>query len=187
MLLFIALGLAMDAFAVAVSNGICYRKTGIREAIYMASTFGFFQAAMPVIGFFAGKAISDAVEVVDHWIALVLLAYIGGNMIREGIKGIKYPGVVSGKDTCSPRDLFVQGVATSIDALVVGVSFAIIDTDILIAAVAIGIITFICTLTGVFIGKAFGSALKEKAEIFGGIILILIGLKIFTEHTFDYF
>ncbi|MGI6751697.1 MAG: manganese efflux pump MntP family protein [Anaerovoracaceae bacterium] len=186
-LVFIALGLAMDAFAVAVSNGICYSKTGIKEAIYMALTFGIFQAVMPVVGFFAGSMVSHTVEALDHWLALILLSFIGGNMIREGIKGLRKPSVLYGKDICHPRDLFIQGVATSIDALVIGISFAIMDTDIFKAAAIIGMVTFACSYGGVFIGKAFGSALKEKAEIFGGIILVLIGFKIFIEHIVDHF
>lgn len=183
-LLFIALGLAMDAFAVAVSNGICYQKTGIKEAMYMAFTFGFFQMAMPIIGFFAGRAVSGAVEAFDHWIALILLGFIGGNMIREGIKGLKNPEKIGRRDRCHIRDLLFQGVATSIDALAVGVSFAIMNTNIITAAGIIGIVAFLCTLAGVVVGKVFGAALKQKAEIFGGLILMGIGLKIFIEHTF---
>lgn len=183
-LLLIALGLAMDAFAVAISNGICYRKTGVKEAMYMAFTFGLFQMAMPIIGFFAGRTVSGAVSAFDHWIALILLAFIGGKMIREGMKGLKNPERIILKDRCSFRELLLQGVATSIDALAVGISFAIMDTNIMIAATIIGIVAFVCTLAGVVIGKIFGAALKQKSEIFGGLILVGIGLKIFIEHTF---
>lgn len=182
-LFFIALGLAMDAFAVSISNGICYKKAGAKEALVTGSTFGGFQAAMPLIGYFAGMAVKDAVEAIDHWIALILLCFIGGSMILGAIKDMKKPDEAECKLYCTPKDLLLQGIATSIDALAVGVSLAVIDTNIFVAVFFIGTVTFIFCVLGVPLGKKFGTIIREKAEILGGCILILIGIKIFVEHT----
>ncbi len=184
-LFFIALGLAMDAFAVSVSNGICYRKAGFKEAFNTALTFGVFQALMPLIGYFAGRTVSDAVASIDHWIALIMLSFIGGSMIVGAVKDMKNPKQESCKEYCTTKDLLVQGVATSIDAFAVGISFAVIDTNIFVAVALIGVVTFICCMIGVLVGKSFGAFMKDKAEIFGGCILILIGLKIFIEHMLE--
>lgn len=184
-LVFIAFGLAMDAFAVSVSNGICYRHAGFKEAFATAFTFGVFQAVMPLIGFFAGRTVSSYVEFIDHWIALALLGFIGGSMIFEGIKELRHPEKKPCNTTCSFKDLIVQGIATSIDALAVGVGLAVINTNIYEAVGLIGIITFITCLAGVYIGRGFGGVLKEKAEICGGCILVIIGIKIFVEHTIN--
>lgn len=184
-LLFISVGLAMDAFAVSISNGICYYKAGTREALKTALVFGGFQAIMPLIGYFAGLRVKGIVESVDHWIALILLGFIGINMIVEGVKAVradKTGNSLADKPYCTNRDLFVQGVATSIDALIVGVSFAMIDTNILVAVILIGLVTFAFCMLGVPIGKKFGSLIGKKAEIVGGLILIAIGVKIFLEH-----
>ncbi len=182
-LFFIALGLAMDAFAVSVSNGICYKNAGLKEAFYTALTFGVFQALMPLIGYYAGRTVSDAVEFIDHWIALILLCFIGGTMIIGAVKEMKNPSKESCKTYCTSKDLLVQGVATSIDAFAVGISLAVIDTNIFVAVSLIGVVTFICCVIGVPLGKRFGFFLKDKAEILGGSILIIIGIKIFIEHT----
>lgn len=182
-LFFIALGLAMDAFAVSVSNGICYKKAGFKEAFNTALTFGVFQALMPLIGYFAGKTVSDAVAFLDHWIALVLLCFIGGTMIVGAIKEMKNPEKENCKTYCTVKDLLIQGVATSIDAFAVGISFAVIDTNIFAAVGFIGTVTFICCMLGVPVGKRFGFFMKDKAEILGGCILVIIGIKIFVEHT----
>lgn len=180
----IALGLAMDAFAVSISNGICYKNAGFKEAIYTAAVFGLFQAGMPLLGFFAGRTVSSAVEFIDHWIALILLSFIGGCMIYEAIKEIRDPEIIKCQVTLSLRGLVIQGIATSIDAFAVGISFAVIKTNIFMAVFLIGIVTFICCIFGVMIGKHFGNRFQEKAEIIGGCILIFIGLKIFIDHTF---
>lgn len=180
----IALGLAMDAFAVSVSNGVCYRKMGIKEALYMAFTFGMFQAVMPLLGYLAGRTVSRAVESFDHWVALLLLGFIGGTLIYGGIKGLRNPENKVCKSYCSFWDLTLQGVATSIDAFAIGISFAVIKTNIYQAVTLIGVDTFICCLLGFYLGKRFGGRLQEKAEIFGGAILIFIGVKIFAEHMF---
>ncbi len=181
-LLFIALGLAMDAFAVSVSNGICYKNAGFKETFYTALTFGVFQAMMPLIGYFAGKTVSEAVEFIDHWIALGLLCFIGGSMIASAVKEMRNPEKVCYKTYCTVKDLLVQGVATSIDAFAVGISLAVIDTNIFMAVGLIGIVTFVCCVIGVPMGKRFGYFMKDKAEILGGCILIIIGIKIFVEH-----
>ncbi|MFA5636732.1 MAG: manganese efflux pump MntP family protein [Anaerovoracaceae bacterium] len=182
-LFFIALGLAMDAFAVSVSNGICYKDAGLKEAFNTALTFGVFQALMPLIGYYAGMTVSDAVEFIDHWIALILLCFIGGSMIVGAVKEMKNPDKESCKAYCTTKDLMVQGIATSIDAFAVGISFAVIDTNIFAAVGLIGTVTFICCIIGVPLGKRFGFFMKDKAEILGGCILIIIGIKIFIEHT----
>jgi putative Mn2+ efflux pump MntP len=181
-LFFIALGLAMDAFAVSVSNGICYKNAGIKEAFITALTFGTFQAFMPLIGFFAGRTVSNAVEFIDHWIALIMLGFIGGSMIFGALKEKNVPTAGKCKVYCTTKHLVVQGIATSIDAFAVGISLAVMDTNIYVAVALIGVVTFICCLMGFPIGKRFGFLIKEKAEIFGGCILIIIGLKIFIEH-----
>lgn len=181
-LFLVALGLSMDAFAVSVSNGICYQNARLRDAFANAVTFGCFQAVMPLIGYYAGRTVAEAVAAVDHWIALILLSFIGGRMIWQAVKDLRDPENQKCKTSCAPKDLLVQGIATSIDALAVGVSFAMVKTDILSAVALIGIVTFICSFIGVYMGKAFGCVFREKAEIFGGSMLILIGIKIFVEQ-----
>jgi len=183
-LFFIALGLSMDAFAVSISNGICYKKIGIKEAVFTALTFGFFQAVMPLVGYFAGTQVSGLITSIDHWVALILLSFIGGTMIFGAIKDLRYPEACAINQRFTAKGLLMQGVATSIDALAVGVSLAVIRTNIWTAVSFIGMTTFVCSFAGVYIGKTFGCLLKEKAEIFGGCLLIVIGLKIFIEHTF---
>lgn len=181
-LFFLATGLAMDAFAVSVSNGICQKNIGIKEALQTATTFGLFQAGMPLIGYYLGRTISSAVEFLGHWIALVLLTFIGGSMIYEAIKELRRPEENQCKASFSMKDVLVKGSTTSIDAFAVGISFAVIQTNIVSAVLLIGIVTFVFSLLGVYLGKSFGGMLKEKAEFIGGCILILIGLKIFIEH-----
>lgn len=183
-LLFLAIGLAMDAFAVSITNGLCYPKLKTKHALLDGLTFGIFQAVMPLLGFFIGRTFSSAINFLDHWIALILLAFIGGNMIREAVNEMRHPEESCSKAAFNFKRLMLQGVATSIDALAVGVSFAVMNVDILSACILIGIITFLFSFIGIFIGKKFGGLLKEKAEIIGGCILIIIGLKIFIEHMF---
>lgn len=183
-LLFTSLGLSMDACAVSISNGMCYGNIQKKQIITTAAAFGFFQAFMPVIGFFIGSAFSDAIESIDHWIALILLGFIGGKMVVDAIRELKYPEVcIAGSKTLTPKTLFLQSVATSIDALAVGVGLAVMKVDILSAAIYIGIITFINSIIGSHLGKKFGELFKQKAEILGGLILIGIGIKIFIEHS----
>jgi manganese efflux pump family protein len=181
-LFLIALGLSMDAFAVSISDGICYRDSGPKTAFSIALTFGVFQAGMPLLGYAAGKAVSHTMSSIDHWIALALLCAIGISMIWGAVKKMRNPEEETGKTKLTIGVLLVQGIATSMDAFAVGISFAIMETNIFIAVTMIGIVTFICSIIGVMIGKRFGGVLKEKAEILGGCILLAIGLKIFFEH-----
>lgn len=184
-LFLIALGLAMDAFAVSVSNGLCFNNFKKSQALLSSLTFGLFQGLMPTIGFFAGTLFFDTISKLDHWIALFLLSYIGLNMIIDSIKELKCKNITKKAEqkNYNIKTLFLQAIATSIDALAVGISFAALKINILTAALFICIITFFCCLIGALIGKKFGHLLQEKAKIFGGIILIFIGLKIFIEHT----
>lgn len=184
-LFFLALGLAMDALAVSISNGMCYRGCGKRQTVIAAATFGIFQAVMPVLGYEGGRMFSQAISSLDHWIALILLGAIGGNMVWEALREL---GADSDSDNRERRQLFslrillLQGVATSIDALAVGVSFALMRTNIAIASVTIGVVTFGCCLLGGILGSRFGLILGQKARLFGGLVLMAIGLKIFAEH-----
>ena len=174
----------MDAFAVSISNGICYRSYSRPQMLATALFFGGFQGLMPVLGFIAGSAISGLIQSVDHIVALVLLGYLGGSMIRGAIAEMRDPEQSCSTAVFSYRQLALQAVATSIDALAVGISLAALKVDIVPAAAFISIITFSLTLVGVSVGKRAGVLLKNRAELFGGAILVLIGLKIFVEHTF---
>ena len=179
----IALGLSMDAFAVSISNGMCYRNFGRREAAAASFAFGLFQMGMPILGYFAGRAFSDVIRSADHWIALLLLGAIGGKMLFDGVRELRHPGGCEAGRLFSFRVLLVQAVATSIDALAIGVSFAVLQVNIVTAAAFIGVITFCCCLVGAKLGRRFGLLLGTRAEIFGGCILVGIGVKIFLEHT----
>ncbi len=177
-LFLIAVGLSMDAFAVSVCKGLSTGKVNLGHMCICGLWFGFFQALMPLAGYLLGVKFASAIESVDHWIAFILLALIGINMIREAL----------GKDEeCQDasygiRAMFPLAIATSIDALAVGVSFAFLSVDIVPAVSFIGLCTFLLSAAGVRIGAVFGSRFKSKAEIAGGVILILIGLKILLEH-----
>lgn len=177
-LFILAVGLSMDAFAVSICKGLSIRSLKLRQALIVGLWFGVFQALMPSIGYLLGSAFTDLIESVDHWIAFVLLAFIGGNMIREGVKG--------DEENCDPSLSFgvmlMLAVATSIDALAVGVTFAFLRVDLLPAVTLIGVTTFVISAVGVKIGNLFGTRYKSKAEIFGGVVLVLIGLKILLEH-----
>ncbi len=184
-ILFLAFGVAMDAFAVSVTNGLCYEKFRRKEAYLTAFTFGAFQAGMPLIGYYIGSAFYETIAFLDHWIALLLLGAIGCNMILEGIKSYRNPDDTCEREAFTLKILLAQGIATSIDALALGISFAVMRTNIFLAVAFIGIITFSCSLFGTFLGKKFDRFLKEKAEIFGGCILIFIGVRIFMDHVFS--
>lgn len=189
-LFLIAVGLAMDAFAVSIGNGLSMKKGSPKAALAIAVSFGLFQAGMPLAGYFLGSAFEDAIKQFDHYIALIFLGFIGGKMVYDGIKEIREKKKGTDKEEEKPfklsfGTLMIQAVATSIDALIVGVSFAALpNVNIWAAVVLIGIITFAISLTGVFFGKKFGQLLGSRAEIFGGLILVAIGLKVFIEHTF---
>lgn len=183
-LLLLALALAMDAFAVSVANGMCIRRIKASGAFAMALSFGIFQGLMPIVGFLLGKTFASYIEHIDHYIAFVLLGVIGGKMIYEAIKEMRNPEEYCDRDKMTFAGLMVQSVATSIDALIVGVTFAAIGVGIIGASSIIALITFLCCFAGVFIGKRCGDMLSTRAEIVGGIVLVGIGLKIFIEHMF---
>ncbi|MCM1055839.1 MAG: manganese efflux pump MntP family protein [Bacteroides sp.] len=191
-LLLLSVGLAMDAFAVSIGNGLAMKKNDPKAALAIALSFGLFQALMPTAGYFLGSAFETVISRFDHYIALVFLGFIGGKMIFDGIKELRESK--SGKEDgnggekpfkLSFGELMIQSVATSIDALIVGVSFAALpNVSIWTAVLLIGLITFTISLVGVFSGKKFGQLLGSRAEIFGGLILVGIGLKVFIEHVF---
>ncbi|MEL7654593.1 MAG: manganese efflux pump MntP family protein [Bacillota bacterium] len=176
-LLAIALGLSMDAFAVAVSKGLCLRKMHYKYALITGLFFGGFQALMPLIGYFLGIQFEDYLTSIDHWIIFALLSLIGVNMILESRKE-----ETEKCDTLSLKNMTILSLATSIDALAVGITFAFLHADILKGIAVIGLITFILSFIGVKIGNLFGARFKSRAEIAGGVILILIGTKILLEH-----
>lgn len=174
----IALGLAMDAFAVSICKGLSMKKMNWKNAIIISLYFGTFQALMPVIGYFLGTTFSGLVKSVDHWIAFILLAIIGGNMIKDSFDN-EYE---KRNEKIDFKTMIILAIATSIDALAVGITFAFFKTNIILAICIIGIITFILSLIGVKIGNRFGDKFQNKAELTGGIILIIIGTKILLEH-----
>lgn len=182
-LILLSLGLSADAFAVSVTDGISSRKVTKKNALATAITFGTFQAFMPLIGYFLGRTFTTVISRFQHWIALILLMAIGINMIVDVIKESKQQ-----ENSCSTKNdvftvynLIIQGIATSIDALAAGVSFAVMKVSILTICSLIGLITFTCCFFGVYIGRKFGSLLGCRARLAGGILLIIIGIKIFIE------
>ena len=181
-LLLLAVGLSMDAFAVSVCKGLAMRKATLKAELTCGIWFGGFQALMPTIGFFLGTLFADAIKAVDHWVAFILLAIIGANMLKEAFSKEEDCGCGENADM-SVKTMFVMAVATSIDALAVGISLAMAgNVNILMAALLIGICTFSLSAVGVKIGNVFGSRYEKKAQVAGGIILILLGLKILLEH-----
>ena len=177
-LILIAVGLSMDACAVSICKGLACREQNWRHNLLAGLYFGGFQALMPVIGYLVGVNFSSAISSIDHWVAFVLLAFIGGSMIKEAF------GPEEAVDASfRPKEMLTMAVATSIDALAIGVSFAFLpDVNIAAAAGLIAGITFVLSAAGISIGSVFGSRFKSKAEIAGGVILIGIGLKILLEH-----
>ena len=175
----LALGLSMDAFAVAVCKGLALKKTSLRDAGIVGLWFGGFQALMPLAGYFIGAQFRDSIMAYDHWIAFGLLALIGGNMIREALTEKEETPPDS---ALSFRAMLPMAVATSIDALAVGVTFAFLDVNIWGAISLIGVTTCILSMAGVKVGSLFGSRYEKKAELLGGAILILLGLRILLEH-----
>ena len=177
-LLLIAVGLSMDAFAVAVCRGLEMRRIDYRQALLIALFFGGFQALMPAVGYLLGAGFEHYISAFDHWIAFLLLAFIGGKMIWEAVRG----GEEEQPQELDLKMLLMMAVATSIDALAVGITFAFLRMDILPSALTIGLTTFILSLIGVLVGNRFGARYKQKAEIVGGVVLVLIGVKILLEH-----
>lgn len=175
-LFILAVGLSMDAFAVSVCKGLSLGKIKPKHMCIAGAWFGGFQALMPFIGYFLGSFFAEMIEKYDHWVAFVLLAIIGGNMIKESFG--KDEKVDSSMDV---KSMLLLAIATSIDALAVGVTFAFLQVQIVTAVSFIGVITFIFSAVGVKIGSLFGTKYKSKAELFGGIVLVLIGIKILLE------
>ena len=177
-LLILAIGVSMDALAVAICKGLSLPKLKLRHCLIVGAWFGVFQALMPTIGWLLGSAFSDLITTVDHWVVFVLLAIIGGNMIRESLS--------KEEDDCDCSLAFgamlVLAIATSIDALAVGVSLALLNVNILATVLSIGLCTFVISSVGVKLGSVFGTKFKSKAEFLGGAVLILMGLKILLEH-----
>ena len=180
----LAVGLSMDAFAVSICKGLCMKKATLKAQATCGAWFGGFQALMPLIGFFLGGLFAEAIEKFDHWVAFVLLAIIGVNMLKEAFsKESEDCCDVNGEADLSVKTMFIMAVATSIDALAVGISLAMAgDVNIWLAVALIGIVTFVLSAVGVKVGNVFGSRYEKKAQFCGGAILILLGLKILLEH-----
>ena len=183
-LLIIAIGLSMDAFAVSIGKGLSITKIKLSHALKVGLWFGGFQALMPLIGYLLGSTFADIVSAYDHWVAFVLLALIGGNMIKEAFEKDDECDCNKKEKNCFGFvTMLTLAVATSIDALAIGVTFAFFKVAIIPAIITIGITTFLFSVAGLKIGHIFGCKYKSHAELFGGVILILIGLKILLEHT----
>lgn len=178
-LLILAVALAMDSVAVSIAIGSKYRELIVSRTFFAAAVFGFFQGAMPIAGYLIGVSFADYVQAFDHWIAFILLAGLGGKMLYEAYKNEFDEEVTD----LSNRTLVTLGIATSIDAMAVGVTFAFLQTDILTAASLIALVTFVLCVAAVYIGKKLGSVLESKAEMLGGVILIGLGCKILADHT----
>lgn len=177
-ILLISIGLAMDAFAVSICKGLAMRKMNWKKAIIIGLYFGIFQAIMPIIGYYIGGSFQSLVTNIDHWIILGLLVFIGGNMIKESFENEK----AEANDNIDIKTMMILAIATSIDALAVGITFAFFEIDLISVVLAIGIITFILSVIGVKIGNKFGAKYERKSEFVGGLILIIIGIKVLMEH-----
>ena len=176
----IAVGLSMDSFAVSVSNGISKNKLVFKHNVIIALWFAIFQAGMPLLGWFAGISFAEYIKTADHWIAFVLLSFIGIKMIYESYKSKGN----SKQSELNFLTITAQAFATSIDAFIIGISFAFIEISICLSIIIIGFITFIFSITGFCLGKRYGKKVSKHAELIGGIILILLGIKILIEHLF---
>ena len=181
-IIIIACGLSMDAFAVSICKGLCMKRINWLHALTIAFFFGLFQAVMPVIGWALGSSFAEIVEPVDHWVAFVLLAFIGSKMLWDAAHEQEETQCPADPDKLDIKELFMLAIATSIDALAVGITLALLGVNIAVAACVIGITTFAFSFIGVGIGHIFGSKCEKGATIAGGIILILIGVKILLEH-----
>ena len=177
-ILLISIGLAMDAFAVSVCKGLAMKKMSWKKAIIIGLYFGIFQAVMPVIGYFLGTTFEKFITNVDHWVAFILLVGIGINMVKEAFDRESE----NRNDNVDVKTMLVLSIATSIDALAIGITFACLKIHIVMPVITIGLITFIISIIGVKIGNRFGDKYEKKAEIMGGVILILLGIKILLEH-----
>ena len=177
-LFLLAVGVSMDAMAAAICKGLSVRRMKVKHALIVGLYFGGFQAGMPLLGYFLGRQFESYITNIDHWIAFVLLGIIGFNMIRESRSGADELN-----DSFSPKTMIPMAIATSIDALAVGVTFAFLKVNIVAAVSFIGFITFTLSALGVYLGHIFGSKYKSRAELVGGIVLIFMGVKILVEHT----
>jgi len=181
-LVLIAVGLSMDAFAVALCKGLCMRRIRYGHALVIALFFGGFQGLMPAIGWLLGTQFADLITPVDHWIAFVLLAYIGGKMIWDALHEDHEGEACDVAERLDLKELLLMAIATSIDALAVGITFAFLQVQIVSAAVSIASITFALSFIGVVVGNKFGNRFQDKAQLAGGVVLVCIGLKILLEH-----
>ena len=177
----LAVGLAMDAFAVSICKGLALKKTNLRHMSVVGLWFGGFQALMPLIGFFLGSMFADKIQAFDHWVAFGLLALIGGNMLREALGG-EEDECEDCENSLTVKAMLPMAIATSIDALAVGISLAVVNANIWVSVAFIGVVTFLLSGAGVKIGSIFGARFEKKAQLFGGVLLILLGLKILLEH-----
>jgi putative Mn2+ efflux pump MntP len=182
-IILIAVGLAMDAFAVSITLGLSTKKPKPTEIIIPGVYFGFFQSLMPMIGYFAGIYFASKIEDLDHWIAFVLLGFIGGKMIKDSFSK-EHEKEKTDKNTFGFIKMLILAVATSIDALAIGITFAFFRVNIYTTILITGITTFFIAMCGVIIGNIFGTKFRSKAEFIGGAVLILIGIKIMVEHIF---
>ena len=178
-LLLLAVGLSMDAFAVSVCKGLALKKVSLRHMCIVGAWFGGFQALMPSLGYLLGSRFEQYITAIDHWIAFVLLVLIGANMIREALSKEE---AEEANASLAFKTMLLMAVATSIDALAVGITFAFLSVHIVPAALTIGATTFLLSAAGVKVGSVFGLRYKKRAEIAGGVILCLLGLKILLEH-----
>ena len=181
-LVLIAVGLSRDAFAVALCKGLCMKKINYAHAGIIALFFGGFQGLMPLIGWVLGKQFEQYITPIDHWIAFVLLGYIGGKMIWDALHEDGEGLSCEVEQKLDLKELFIMAVATSIDALAVGITFAFLQVSIVPAVASIGLITFALSFVGVVVGNKFGNRFQSKAQLAGGTVLVLIGLKILLEH-----
>lgn len=182
-LFLLGVGLSMDAFAVSVCKGLGMRKLNKKQALIIGLYFGGFQALMPFVGWLLGSQFQKYITSIDHWIAFILLGFIGGKMMIEAVREWNEEEVVDVMDApIDHKNMLVLAVATSIDALTVGITFAFLGTPIVEAITIIGITTMVISISGVVVGNFFGSRYKSKAEFIGGLILVLLGLKILLEH-----
>ncbi len=179
-LVFVALGLAMDALAVAVAVSTMLPRVSVRQIFRLGFHFGLFQALMPVLGWLAGRSLSNLIAQWDHWVAFGLLAFVGGKAVRAGLRGPSEPQ--TGADPTRGVSLLVLCVATSLDALAVGLSFAMLKVRIWYPSVLIGCVTAVLTVTGMLLGSRLGAHFGRRTEVVGGLILIVIGVKILAEH-----
>ena len=181
-LLILSIGLSMDAFAVSICKGLSIKKVNIKNMFIIGACFGFFQAFMPVLGFLLGIKFKDIITPIDHWVAFILLSGIGLNMIKEVFSNNR----LQTSSSIKPREMIILSIATSIDALVVGITLAFLNVNIIYAALFIGLTTLVISIVGVKIGSAFGNMYEKKAEVFGGIILIIFGIKILFQHLLGF-